>query len=150
MDPKRKTGLKRLAPAAAVLLLAASVLFCLSGCSTETGSRQEARLWLDGQPVPAGYAPGGADGDLRVIVTLDGRTLAELPFSEPHTLRIGLPDGGSNTVSLTGDAVFMQEADCEGQDCVQMGQVTRDNLEVRVMGGFIICLPHRISVEVRE
>jgi hypothetical protein len=30
-----------------------------------------------------------------------------------------------------------------------MGEVTRDNLEVRVMGGFIICLPHKISVEVR-
>ena len=28
--------------------------------------------------------------------------------------------------------------------------VTRDNLELRVMGGFIICLPHKISVEVRD
>ena len=44
----------------------------------------------------------------------------------------------------------MEHADCDNQDCVQMGAVTRDNLELRVMGGFIICLPHKISVEVRE
>ena len=43
----------------------------------------------------------------------------------------------------------MEEADCHGQDCVKMEPVTRDNLEMRVMGGFIICLPHRVSVEVR-
>ena len=28
--------------------------------------------------------------------------------------------------------------------------VTRGNLELRVMGGFIICLPHKVSVEVRD
>ena len=35
------------------------------------------------------------------------------------------------------------------EDCVEMGEVTRENLELRVMGGFIICLPHKLSVEVR-
>ena len=44
----------------------------------------------------------------------------------------------------------MDHANCENQDCVNMGQVTLDNLELRVMGGFVICLPHKVSVEVRE
>ena len=43
----------------------------------------------------------------------------------------------------------MESANCEGQDCVHMEPVTRDNLETRVMSGMIICLPHRLSVEVR-
>ena len=59
------------------------------------------------------------------------------------------PDGAENIVRLTGDAVFMEEANCQNQDCVQMGEVTADNLELRVLGGFIVCLPHRLSVEVR-
>ena len=59
-------------------------------------------------------------------------------------------DGSENTVAITEDAVYMEHADCDNQDCVHMGAVTRENLELRVMGGFIICLPHKISVEVRE
>lgn len=44
----------------------------------------------------------------------------------------------------------MTEADCPNQDCVQMGAVTAENLETRAMGGFIVCLPYRLAVEVRE
>lgn len=110
---------------------------------------QAAEIWLDGalwkpgDPVPAGGEK------LRVYVTLDGEPLIDLPFEQAHTLRIVQPDRGENTVTLTGSAVRMTEADCEGQDCVEMGEVTAENLELRVMGGFIICLPHRLSVEVR-
>ena len=77
-------------------------------------------------------------------------TLIDLPFSEPRTVTVRQPDGAENAVAITGDAVCMAHANCENQDCVNMGQVTLDNLETRVMGGFIICLPHRVSVEVRE
>jgi len=82
-------------------------------------------------------------------VTLDGQPLIEMPFGEVHTLSVVQPDGAENVVKFTGDAVYMERANCENQDCVQMGAVTEDNLEMRVMGGFIVCLPHRVSVEVR-
>ena len=87
---------------------------------------------------------------MRVYITCDGQPLLDLPFSEPHSVQILQDDGAENTVAITGNAVYMDHADCENQDCVQMGEVTRDNLELRVMGGFIICLPHKISVEVRD
>ena len=87
---------------------------------------------------------------LRVYVTRDGKPLIDLPFGEAHSVQVLLPGGGENTVAITGDAVYMEHADCDNQDCVNMGAVTRDNLELRVMGGFIICLPHKISVEVRD
>jgi hypothetical protein len=110
---------------------------------------QTVRVLLDGGTLgeKKSIHPGGED--LRVYITLNGETLLDLPFAEAHTVRIIQPDGGENTVTLTGTSVYMTEANCDGQDCVQMGEVTRDNLEVRVMGGFIICLPHKISVEVR-
>ena len=84
-----------------------------------------------------------------MILTLDGQEAANLPFGEAHTVRILQQDGAENTLVLTGESVYMESANCEGQDCVHMEKITRDNLETRVMFGMIICLPHRLSVEVR-
>ena len=105
---------------------------------------------MDGESRPA--APEGREkpAGLWVTVSVDGAAIAELPFEEKHTVKIEQDGTGENTVVLTGEAVYMQEADCPGRDCVSMGEVTRENLETRVMGGFIICLPHRLSVEVWE
>ncbi len=135
---------------AAALLIAAVLLwiFVLRPSGEPKGSG-EVQVILDGKPMAAQEITGSAGEDLRVYITLDGKPLLDLPFAEVHTVRIVQPDGGENTVMMTGSSVYMTEANCEGQDCVQMGEVTRENLEVRVMGGFIICLPHRISVEVR-
>ena len=133
---------------AAALLLAAAAGWLILRGGGDGKEGKPARVYLDGN-IWNGEETGGENGDLRVYVTLDGGALIDLPFGVEHTLRIVQADGGENTVRLTRDAVYMEEANCEGQDCVEMGEVTRDNMEVRVMGGFIICLPHRVSVEVR-
>ena len=128
----------------AILMLAALAL-CACGARPAAGPQ----LTLDGQPWEGGsLSPQAGDG-LRVYVTLDGAPLADLPFGEEHTLVVRQADGSENAVRFTGEAVYMKSANCDNQDCVNMGEVTRDNLELRVMGGFIICLPHRVSVEVR-
>lgn len=129
-------------------LLALAVCAALAGCQRPQESADGgARLLLDGEAVAGGsIAPRG---DARVYVTLDGQALIDLPFGEAHTLIVRQPDGAENAVVLTGEAVYMQSANCDGQDCVQMGEVTLHNLEARVLGGFIVCLPHRLSVEVR-
>ena len=135
----------------AAALLAAAVLLWVFVLRPSGGTEKETalRVLLDGKPLgdETHINPGGED--LRVYITLNGEPMTDLPFSEKHTVQILQPDGGENTVTLTGSSVLMTEANCEGQDCVQMGEVTRENLEVRVMGGFIICLPHKLSVEVR-
>ena len=151
-----KKNLQLRFPCAALFLL--TVLFaaraaprvCLiaSGCA---GAPQasDVRVFLDGKAWDgAPISPAGGDG-LRVYITYDGQPLLDAPFGERRSVRILQADGSENTVAITGDAVYMEHANCENQDCVQMGAVTRDNLELRVMGGFIVCLPHRISVEVR-
>ena len=151
MKEKRGTAGKRLGLLAAALLTAAVLLSVFlsghSGSGTEDAGK--VRVTLDGKEVQEAGSVNPGGEDLRVYITLDGEPLLDLPFAEAHTVRIAQPDGGENTVALTGASVYMTEANCEGQDCVQMGEITRENLEVRVMGGFIICLPHRISVEVR-
>lgn len=134
-------------PRLCAILLALSL--AASGCarSQKPGG---ARVRVDGAEW-RGTSISPDDGDsLRVYITCDGQPLLDLPFGEAHSVQILREDGSENTVAVTGEAVYMEHADCDNQDCVQMGAVTRENLELRVMGGFIICLPHKISVEVRE
>ena len=131
----------------AALLLALAALLC--GCARQAATGGAVRVLLDGAEWPGGSLSPDSDDDLRVYVTLDGAPLIDLPFGEAHTVCVVQPDGSENAIALTGESVCMERANCENQDCVGMGAVTRDNLELRVMGGFIICLPHRLSVEVR-
>lgn len=147
MTEKRKPALWIACGLTALALITGGILLLTRGNS---GKPPEGgiRLLLDGAEMTETVLdPAGGDG-LRVIVTADGEEKANLPFGTEHTLQV-IQDSGRNTVRITKDAVYMEEADCHGQDCVKMEPVTHDNLEMRVMGGFIICLPHRVSVEVR-
>ena len=147
MMKKRKPALWIACGLAALALVTGGILLLTRGNSGEP-REGGIRLLLDGAEMTETVRdPEGGDG-LRVIVTVDGNEAANLPFGMEHTLQV-IQDSGRNTVRITKDAVYMEEADCHGQDCVKMEPVTRDNLEMRVMGGFIICLPHRVSVEVR-
>lgn len=130
-------------------MLALAVCLALAGCKkADAPASGGPELLLDGAAVePGSVAP--EQGEARVYVTLDGAALIDLPFGEAHTLTVRQRDGAENTVALTGGAVYMSSANCENQDCVNMGEVTLENVEVRVLGGFIVCLPHRLSVEVR-
>ena len=149
MTERRRNGkTRRLLILIPVLLAAAATAVLLTQKKTEGKTGGEVQVFLDGNLLD-GQAEELPEGCLGVHITLDGAPLLDLPFGEAHTVRILQQDGGENTVTMTGDAVWMSEANCEGQDCVQMGEVTEDNLELRVMGGFIICLPHRIAVEIR-
>lgn len=130
----------------AALLMA--VCLMASGCAPAPQT-SGVRVFVDDEAWDGTPISEGSGDELRVYITFDGQPLLDVPFGEPRNVRILQADGSENTVAITGDAVYMAHADCENQDCVRMGAVTRDNLELRVMGGFIVCLPHRISVEVR-
>ena len=131
-----------------VLALAAGGVLLLKSRNGGNAPEGGITLLLDGAEMTDPVLDPEAGDGLRVIVTVDGNEIANLPFGTEHTLQV-IQGGGTNTLRITADSVYMEEADCHGQDCVKMEPVTRDNLEMRVMGGFIICLPHRLSVEVR-
>ena len=139
--------MKKKTLAAVILLAAAAAVLCLvllRPGNTPAG----VKILVDGEEL-TGTAAAEIRDDLRVILTLDGEEIASFPFREPHRIRILQDNGYENNLVLTGESVYMESANCEGQDCVHMEPVTRDNLETRVMSGMIICLPHRLSVEVR-
>ena len=134
--------------AAGLVLAAAAVVLCV--LLLRPGPQSSAVVVrVDGAVLASPVLSPEKQDDLRVHITFDGAEIADLPFGEVHTVRISQENGFENTLLLTGDSVLMESANCEGQDCVRMEKVTRDNLETRVMFGMIICLPHRLSVEVR-
>ena len=134
--------------AVCLMLAAAAAVLCFLLLRPGAGPSAPSVL-VDGERLSAPVLSPEKQDDLRVHITLDGAEIADLPFGEAHSVRITQDNGFENTLLLTGDSVLMESANCEGQDCVHMEKITRDNLETRVMFGMIICLPHRLSVEVR-
>ena len=131
-----------------LMLAAAAIVLCFL-LLRPGGESAGAVVRVDGEVLSSPALSPEKQDDLRVHITLDGAEIADLPFGEAHTVRIEQGNGFENTLLLTGDSVLMESANCEGQDCVHMEKITRDNLETRVMYGMIICLPHRVTVEVK-
>ena len=137
---------KRIYRAAMLGALLAACL-AMTGCASRPAGNAEIRV--DGQIRQNGQAVRGPEGSLRVLFTIDGETLLELPFGEEHTVAIRQADGCENIIRMTGEAVYMESATCKNQDCVHMGEITQENLELRAMGGFIVCLPQKVTIEVK-
>ena len=137
--------------AGALCLTLLAVLLLAASCAprSEETDPSGLRVLVDGKAVQIGSQKAAKD-EAQVWVTLEGRLLLTLPFAEAHTVSVLQPDGGENTVRLTGSAVYMEKVNCPHEDCVQMGEVTLENLEYRPLGGFLVCLPHKLTVEVRE
>lgn len=94
--------------------------------------------------VLGGYAAWrlyGATADARVAVITDGDGVEHtLPLDEDAELTI-TTSLGTNTVVVEDGSVYVREADCPNQDCVEQGAVSD-------VGEQIICLPHELVVEV--
>ena len=115
------------------LLLILSLIFLLSICHAEDETTLSA----------AGY----------VLVTSGDETRCfALPEEEAYsfTVKRTTADGTemSNTITITPEGVYVSEADCDNQDCVDEGMVTLENKETRVLGNAILCLPHQLLVEL--
>ncbi len=78
--------------------------------------------------------------------------LLPLPLEGEYTktIRQVLPDGSEyiNVLHLTPEGFRMEDANCEGHDCIGEGEVTLSNREERILWNMVICLPHRLSAEL--
>ena len=88
-----------------------------------------------------------------VLVRMPNPTgLLPLPLEGEYsrTIRQMMPDGTEavNVLHLTPDGFWMEDANCEGHDCVNEGEVTLANREERVLWNMVICLPHQLSAEL--
>ena len=88
-----------------------------------------------------------------VLVRLPNTSgLLPLPVEGEYTrtIRQTMADGTEavNVLHLTPEGFWMEDANCEGHDCINEGMVTLENREERVLWNMVICLPHQLSLEL--
>ena len=77
----------------------------------------------------------------QVVITIDGTVYQEASLDEQKTIEVET-EHGKNVVRIENGAVFMESADCPDQVCVQHKKISKT-------GETIVCLPHKIVVEVK-
>ncbi|SDG18891.1 hypothetical protein SAMN04488542_1294 [Fontibacillus panacisegetis] len=74
-------------------------------------------------------------------ITVDGKLFKTVSLTkEEQTVEVNT-EFGSNTLKIHDYGIEMHDADCKDKVCFTFGFVDRN-------GGTIICLPHRLMVEV--
>ena len=53
-----------------------------------------------------------------------------------------------NVIRMTPEGFCMTEADCEGHDCIEEGEVTLENMQDRLLWNMVICAPHRLTLSL--
>lgn len=76
-----------------------------------------------------------------VVIYTDGTEFARYPLTENAEIVVE-QKSGRNVLCIEDGKVFMREADCPKQECVGMGKINR-------IEQTIVCLPHRVVVEIR-
>lgn len=76
-----------------------------------------------------------------VRIVQDGKEIGQYQLFEDQTVVITDKDGGYNLLLISGGRADMTDADCPGQLCVKRQAVSQN-------GESIICLPHRLVIEI--
>ena len=98
-----------------------------------------AAVLLLGVVVFIAFLPLRATENASVQIYQNGKMIHELPLYENRTVTI---EGVySNTVAIRDGAVYMEESNCPGKDCVHSGSIEKP-------GRSIICLPNRVEIRV--
>ena len=76
-----------------------------------------------------------------VVVSVDSTRVAEYSLKDEGTYELIGYDGGYNTLIIENGVAYLLEADCPDKLCVKQGKISK-------VGETIVCLPHRIVIEV--
>ena len=89
------------------------------------------------------YGPRTGAGQLTAVITQHGQTVRTVALTGlDKELVIPLDDGTYHlTVRVSGDAAYIADSDCPGQDCVHTGAITR-------AGQSIVCLPAQVVISL--
>ena len=81
----------------------------------------------------------------QAVLRVDGKEIKEFDLIEgqdSYTYRYEDPDGDYNLIEIASDRIRIKEADCGEQICVRRGWASKN-------GETIVCLPHKLVIEVR-
>lgn len=74
------------------------------------------------------------------LVTVNGEEYARLDLDKDTDITVST-DKGTNTIHVSGGEVCVDSADCPDQICV-------NHVAVRYDGESIVCLPHKLVIEI--
>ena len=77
----------------------------------------------------------------KVVVTVDGKEMFHAELHKNQTYEVPL-DSGKNVIKIKNGKVKMIQADCPDQIC-------KNHKEIHKSGETIVCLPHKVVVEVQ-
>ena len=86
------------------------------------------------------YSSAGAEKGLTAVVTVDGVKKGEFPLDTAMSTGFHT-EWGYNFVHVEYGQVWITEADCRDQICVEHKRISR-------VGETIVCLPHKLVVEI--
>ena len=109
---------------AAIFLASAVLIGCSSALRSAAGSA----------------AADSGETELAVKIEVDGEEYMTVSLDEDQVITV-TTDYGTNVITIGSGAVCVSEADCGNQVCVNTGAVS-------TVGRMIVCLPHRLSVEI--
>lgn len=80
------------------------------------------------------------------IITVDNKEVRRVPLTgntKSEIFDIHTSDGDYNTIEVKGEQIRIKGANCYDQVCVQFGFISKP-------GETIVCLPHRLVIEVES
>ena len=81
----------------------------------------------------------GKTDHAQVVVSIDGNPYGTYDLNTDQTVNIN----ESNQIRIQDRTVRMIEADCPDQICVQTGSISKEH-------EMIVCMPHKVIVEIRK
>lgn len=84
-----------------------------------------------------------------VQIKVDGQEIGTYPLRENREIPLQT-EYGYNLIVIQDGAVSVREADCSNQDCVQQGAMSLDNYTQRFLGNLILCLPHKLEIQLLQ
>lgn len=84
-----------------------------------------------------------------LVVTAGGTVYQPIPLVEEGEYSVIQEEtGAKNVIHVTTESIDMKSSTCENQDCVKQGVVSLDNMDSRLLGNMIICLPNQVTLEL--
>lgn len=95
--------------------------------------------------VPKWLLPDASENTHNIYaeITVDGKLFKQVPLTEEEQIIEVKTDHGINILKVHDYGIEMYEADCSDKVCLSFGFVTRQ-------GDTIVCLPHRVLVELKS
>ena len=139
----------------AVLVLAAAALLIVSRLSSSPNANltqeeiDSKRSALTSEsPPPQETAAAGENAAAYLFIVLNNMLYGIEPLGEERDVTIDQGNGVENVIHLLPNGYYMHSSTCDNQLCVSEGTVTIDNYNRRILGPFVLCLPHNLQLEL--